>query len=151
MRHGWLDFRTVAIGAALFALIEIAAYAQTAAPAKPERRPPAPPTSTQSIPSGVDTGTGTESKTKALGTPVVPANEAERSEIRNRSAAARAAARPRAGASASALGKDCAPEVAASGAPVALPGSGFVGGSASPSTAAALPGNRAPGSKLPGC
>ena len=145
MRHGWLDFRTVAIGATLFALIEVAAYAQTAPANKPERRPPTPPTSTQSIPSGLDTGTPAGSKTKQLGSPVVPANDAERSEIRNRSAAARAAARPRAGASASALGKDCAPGVAASGAPVALPGSGFVGGSASPATAAALPGSKAPG------
>ena len=150
MRHGRLDFRTVAIGAALFALVETAAYAQTV-PAKPERQPPVPPTSTQSIPSGLDTGTPAGSKTKQLGSPVVPANEAERTEIRNRSAAARAAARPRAGASASVLGKDCAPGVAASGAPVALPGSGFVGGSASPSTAAALPGKKAPGTKLPGC
>ena len=144
MRLGWPDFRTVAIGATLFALIEIAAYAQTT-PAKPERRPPTPPTPTQSIPSGLDTGTPAGSKTKQLGSPVVPANDAERNEIRNRSAAARAAARPRAGASASSLSKDCAPGVAASGAPVALPGSGFVGGSASPATATALPGSKAPG------
>lgn len=120
-------------------------------PASGRKPPPRlPPTAADQsrIPAGVDTGSPATSDTLPLGTPVLPANSAERDDLRIRSAAARAAARRTGGASAAATGASaadrlgCAPKITADGRaggePVALPGSGFTGQSASPSTRAQI-------------
>ncbi len=59
-------------------------------------QPTPPPTGQAAIPSGTDLGTGPSSKSVPLGTPTVPANDAEREDLKRASAAARAAARRRA-------------------------------------------------------
>jgi hypothetical protein len=129
-------FRRVA-AASLVALLPLGTLAQTAA--KPPPRLPPNASETSRIPSGVDTGSPATSDSLPLGTPVPPNASADRSELRTRSAAARAAARPKPTASST----DCtkrltadASAVDAKAAPVALPKSGFVGSSAAPATAA---------------
>jgi hypothetical protein len=51
------------------------------------------PSATSTVPAGVDAGTPATSNSVPLGTPTMPANDAERNELRKTSAAARAAAR----------------------------------------------------------
>jgi len=96
--------------------------------------PRLPPNAAESgrIPAGVDTGSGATTGSLPLGTPVPPVLGADRTEIRNRSAAARAAARPKLGAS----DAGCAQAAAAPGksASASAPRSGAAGAAASAPT-----------------
>ena len=130
------SFRTFACALALGCALPLVC-AQTPTTKAPPRLPPN--ASEQSrIPAGADTGTPATSDALPLGTPVPPNASVGRSELTAKSAAARAAARPKVAAS----GGDCTRKLAgpttddAKPAPVALPGSGFTGSSAGPSTAA---------------
>jgi hypothetical protein len=106
-------FRRVVLSAALLALAPVVTQAQTAA--KPPPRLPPNASETSRIPAGVDTGSPATSGNLELGTPVPPTLGADRGEMRNRSAAARAAARPKISAS----GPDCTRRVAAADAAAA--------------------------------
>jgi len=171
------------------ASLSLAAFAQDT-PKKPPRRLPPLGSQTSDIPAGVDTGSPATSNSMPLGTPIPPANAADREDQNKRSAAARAAARPgpalrpapdtvpagpavlgvdtsRSDPTASvprppptqrtasrkktALARaDCASGTTGkTGAPVALPHSGFVGSSASPATASAV--ERGPGTSPSPC
>ena len=86
---------------ALLLAVPLAAFAQgTLQRSKGELRPPQTPSVTSGVPSGIDTGTGPASKSVPLGTPTMPANQAEHDEMKRSAAAARAAARRRASAAA---------------------------------------------------
>jgi hypothetical protein len=101
------------LSAAFLALAPWAAQAQTAA--KPPPRLPPNASETSRIPAGVDSGSPATTGNLELGTPVPPTLGADRGEMRNRSAAARAAARPKLSAS----GADCTRRVAAADAAAA--------------------------------
>ncbi len=105
----------VAVAAALAAIAPFAAIAQTTA--KPPPRLPPNASETSRIPAGVDTGSPATTDSLQLGTPVPPNNAADRTELKTRSAAARAATRPKLPAS----GADCT--------------KGVIAGSSSPSMA----------------
>lgn len=150
-----------------------AAMAQTApVPSPPPRAKPTPklppsPAEQTRIPAGVDSGTPATSDTMPLGTAVPPTAAADQNQLREQSAAARAAARRPAPTAASAasgvagadapapvasgaaerraarVSRDCAP--GGTGAPVALPGSGFTGQSASPAEQRQLASAKKPG------
>ena len=81
------------IGASLLAFLAAGALAQN--PKTPPRRITPNVSETSRIPAGVDTGSPTTSTNLPLGTPVPPAPGVDRSDLRTRSAAARAAARPK--------------------------------------------------------
>jgi hypothetical protein len=87
VRHG-------VVAAVLLVLAQAAADAQTPVTKAPPRLPPNA-SQTSRIPAGTDTGTPASSDTVELGTPVPPNLGGDRSEMRTRSAAARAAARPK--------------------------------------------------------
>lgn len=122
-------------------LLVHAAFAQTSETKPPPpvtKAPPRlPPNAAESgrIPSGVDTGSPATSITLPLGTPVPPALGADRTEIKNRSAAARAAARPKLAASSA----DCVRGTGSSltpgkGTSASAPRSGPVGAASGPTT-----------------
>ena len=120
-------------------LLGAAAAAQTPATKPPppvtKAAPRLPPNASESsrIPAGVDTGSPATSENLPLGTPVPPVLGADRTEIRNRSAAARAAARPKLAASSA----DCSRGAATApgkGASAAAPRSGPTGAAASAPT-----------------
>lgn len=84
------------------------------------------PTGPAAIPAGTDLGTGPSSKSVPLGTPTMPANDAEREDLKRASAAARAAARKRASpaappASAASAAVDAAAARAEAAAPAPKP------------------------------
>ncbi len=104
------------------------------------------PTGSNAVPVGPDTHTPATSDSVPLGTPVNPANEAERQAIKNQSAAARMAARGK-GASPAASGVGCSRTTLSNtrktpgeqpSTAVTVPGSGFTGSSASPATGSQL-------------
>jgi len=124
----------VVLLAALATLLLVhAAAAQTPTSPPPpvtKAAPRLPPNAAESgrIPSGVDTGSPVTSGSLPLGTPVPPVLGADRTEIRNRSAAARAAARPKLPASSA----DCSRPTGATAAPgkgASAPRSGAAGAS----------------------
>lgn len=86
-------FRRALVGAALVALVPLAALAQNTVSKSPPRLPPNV-SETDRIPAGVDSGSPTTSAGVPLGTPVPSDASADRTDQRTRSAAARAAARP---------------------------------------------------------
>lgn len=88
-------FRFAVIAATFVVSGAIAQAASPDAKTKPPPRLPPSATDANRIPTGVDTGTPATSDALPLGTPVLPANAGEKSELKSRSAAARAAARPR--------------------------------------------------------
>ena len=112
--------RRAMLSAALVALAQ-AASAQTA-PKPPPRLPPNASEASR-IPAGVDTGSPGTTGSLELGTPVPPTLGADRGELKNKSAAARAAARPKpAASSADCPRRDSAAEAAATGkAPSSAP------------------------------
>lgn len=125
-------FRRAMLSAALVAIAQ-AAQAQTAA--KPPPRLPPNASETSRIPAGVDTGSPATSGNLELGTPVPPTPGADRGEMKNRSAAARAAARPKLATSSA----DCtrrlgAADAAAAGKSLPAPQSGPAASSAGPSS-----------------
>lgn len=128
------------VAAALLVLAQAAAQAQTPVTKAPPRLPPNA-SQTSRIPAGVDSGTPASSDTLELGTPVPPNLGGDRSEMKTRSAAARAAARPKLPSS----GADCTRSppsgVAAKSAPANGPAKAAPTGAsgAKPSTS-----NRAP-------
>jgi hypothetical protein len=65
----------------------------TARSAKGTKRPPAPPSSSQGIPAGTDSGTPGTSRGAELGLETMPTTDAERAGVKKETAAARAAAR----------------------------------------------------------
>ena len=139
--------RIAALGSALLIGCAVAHAASPDAPTKPPPRLPPTGSETNRIPAGVDTGSPATSDTMPLGTPVPPTLGVDRGDQNKRSAAARAAARPaRPASSASAAGAMRPSKVSMAGcaqgprdsAPVALPGSGFTGSSAGPSTTSAV-------------
>jgi len=79
---------------------------------KPPPRLPPNASETSRIPAGVDTGSPATSDAQQLGTPVPPNAGADRTELKTRSAAARAAARPKPLASGAACTKALAPSSA---------------------------------------
>lgn len=128
----------VLLAALATVLLVHAASAQTTTTKPPppvtKAAPRLPPNAAESgrIPSGVDTGSPVTSGSLPLGTPVPPVLGADRTEIRNRSAAARAAARPKLAAS----GADCnRPTSAATPSKGAsAPRNGVAGAASGPST-----------------
>lgn len=140
-----LRIAAVAVAAWLAVAAGGAALAQEKGAKLPTPRLTPVPSGSTAIPAGPDTGSPATSDSVPLGTPVVPANAAERDALRSQSAAARAAARGKAPATAASAAADCArgsltAPVApvADGQPVALPGSGFTGSTVAPSTRAAI-------------
>ena len=105
----------IAALAALLALSSAAAQAQTGIAKQPRQLPP-PVSQTNSVPAGVDIGTGATSESKPLGTPVMTGNPTDRATFKADSAAARAAGRPKAAASGASAAKPgrSASDVAAS-------------------------------------
>lgn len=123
-----------------------AAHAQEKGEKRPTPRIAPIPTGSNAVPLGPDHGTAATSDSVPLGTPVIPANEAERLQIRNQSAAARMAARGK-GSAPAASGVGCARTTLSNtkktpgeqpSTAVALPGSGFTGSSPSPSRRSSL-------------
>ena len=129
--------RLPALRLALAAVLLVLAHASdaqnaTKPPPPVTKAPPRlPPNAAESgrIPAGVDTGSPATSDTLPLGTPVPPVLGADRTEIRNRSAAARAAARPKLGASEAGCGQGVA--ASAKGASASATRSGSTGAAAS--------------------
>jgi hypothetical protein len=142
-----LSIRRVVVAVLLLVFVPLGAIAQIIN-AKPPRRLPPNASETSRIPAGVDTGSPATSDSVQLGTPVPPNASGDRSELKTRSAAARAAARPKATAS----GADCTNRVAdgahssdGKATPVALPKSGSPANSTPPSSATKSTTGRAPG------
>jgi hypothetical protein len=102
----------IAALAALLALSTAAVQAQTL-PAKQPRQLPPPVSQTNSVPAGVDIGTGANSDSVPLGTPVMTGGPINRATFKAQSAAARAAGRPKPAASAASAAKP-GPAVSAS-------------------------------------
>ena len=102
----------IAALAGLLALSSAAAQAQTL-PAKQPRQLPPPVSQTNSVPAGVDIGTGSSSESVPLGTPVMTGSPTNRATFKAESAAARAAGRPKSSASAASIAKS-GPAVSAS-------------------------------------
>ena len=123
---------------ALLMAVPLATFAQgTLQRSKGELRPPQTPSVTSGVPSGIDTGTGPASKSVPLGTPTMPANQAEHDEMKRSAAAARAAARRRASAAAPPAAKASAARESATGANGRVPAS-------APAAAGTSPAKRAP-------
>ena len=83
---------------------------------KPPRRLPPNASESSRIPAGVDTGSPATSDAQQLGTPVPPNASADRTELKMRSAAARAAARPKPIASSADCTRKLGPTAASSNA-----------------------------------
>lgn len=148
MKHLVHRLRACLLGTAMAVSMLGTVQAQEKATKLPTPRITPIPTGANAVPVGPDTGTPASSDSVPLGTPINPANAAERDQMRATSAAARAAARgrgagPKVAPAASSAGCTRATltspkRVPPDAAPVALPGSGFVGSSASPSTRASM-------------
>ena len=102
----------IALLAALLALSSVSAQAQTVVAKQPRQLPP-PVSQTNSVPAGVDIGTGATSESVPLGTPVMTGPPTNRATFKAESAAARAAGRPKPAASAASAAKP-GPAVSAS-------------------------------------
>ena len=104
-------FRIAALAASL-ALCPFAVEAQNVVAKQPRQLPP-PVSQSNSVPAGVDIGTGATSESKPLGTPVMTGSPTNRATFKAESAAARAAGRPKAAASGASAAKP-GPAVSAS-------------------------------------
>ena len=89
-----LNLRPAAWAASLLLAVPLAVDAQAVLPSSKGSLKVQPrPSATSTLPARVDAGTPATSNSVPLGTPTMPANDAERNELRKTSAAARAAAR----------------------------------------------------------
>lgn len=97
------SLRSLALSSVLAFVFAVPLGASAQDKVKPPPRLPPNASETSRIPAGVDTGSPATSDAQQLGTPVPPNAGADRTELKTKSAAARAAARPKLVAS----GADC--------------------------------------------
>jgi hypothetical protein len=108
------SLRSLVLTLSLAFAVPLVAMAQDPDKVKPPRRLPPNASEASRIPAGVDTGSPATSDAQQLGTPVPPNAGADRTELKTRSAAARAAARPRSIASSPDCTKKLGPAAGAS-------------------------------------